>query len=131
MGRKLLALLLVFSLAALAGCGALQSVREKLPGGDGAPKDVAPSGPAPGEAGTGQLAGTAPTPGGATTKVTLYFADPSGQYLVPVTREIAKVEGIARATLQELILGPESGSDLLPTIPVGSVLRDINIRPDG
>ncbi|MGI9861553.1 GerMN domain-containing protein [Moorella naiadis] len=66
-----------------------------------------------------------------TAQVVLYFSDPSGNYLVPEKRSIAAVEGIARATIDELIKGPAPGSQLLPTIPKGTVLKDINIRPDG
>ncbi|SMB92570.1 Sporulation and spore germination [Thermanaeromonas toyohensis ToBE] len=66
-----------------------------------------------------------------TRKVILYFSDPSGQKLVAEERVIPKVEGIARATIEELIKGPAPGSKLLPTIPKGTVLKDINIRPDG
>lgn len=65
------------------------------------------------------------------TEVVLYFSDPTGNYLVAERHKIPKVEGIARATMEELIKGPELGSRLLPTIPAGTVLRDINIRPDG
>lgn len=133
MVKRLLVLMLILGLLATAvGCGALQSVQEKLPGGEKAP-DAAPegSGEPAGEGDLSQAPEGSSTLPGATTTVTLYFADPSGQYLVPVSRDIPRVEGIARATLQELILGPESGSDLLPTIPAGTTLRDINIRPDG
>ena len=66
-----------------------------------------------------------------TTKVILYFSDPTGQKLVAEERVIPKVEGIARAAMEELIKGPAPGSKLLPTIPKGTVLKDINIRPDG
>ncbi|WP_258360197.1 GerMN domain-containing protein [Moorella sulfitireducens (nom. illeg.)] len=66
-----------------------------------------------------------------TTKVVLYFSDPTGNYLVAEERTIPLVEGIARATIEELIKGPGPGSQLLPTIPRGTVLKDINIRPDG
>ncbi|MGI9952959.1 GerMN domain-containing protein [Moorellaceae bacterium AZ2] len=66
-----------------------------------------------------------------TVKVVLYFSDPTGQKLVAEERLIPKVEGIARATVEELIKGPAPGSQLLPTIPEGTVLKDINIRPDG
>jgi len=64
-------------------------------------------------------------------QVVLYFADPSGNYLVPEKRPLPKVEGLARATVEELIKGPAPGSPNLPTIPKGTVLRDINVRPDG
>jgi len=66
-----------------------------------------------------------------TAQVVLYFSDASGNYLVPEKRCIAAVEGIARSTIDELIKGPGPGSQLLPTIPQGTVLKDINIRPDG
>lgn len=66
-----------------------------------------------------------------TRKVILYFSDPTGQKLVAEERAIPKVEGIARAAMEELIKGPAPGSKLLPTIPKGTVLKDINIRPDG
>jgi spore germination protein GerM len=128
MGKKALALLVVLCLVVVAGCASLKSLQEKLPSEGAGPEAAPPGNP-------GAYSESAPPPSepwsGATTKVTLYFADPSGQYLVPVTREIPKVEGVARATLQELILGPGSTSDFLPTIPAGTVLRDINIRPDG
>ncbi|MDN5344571.1 MAG: hypothetical protein PWQ18_682 [Clostridia bacterium] len=66
-----------------------------------------------------------------TTEVVLYFSDATGNYLVAEKRSIPLVEGIARATIEELIKGPGPGSQLLPTIPKGTVLKDINIRSDG
>lgn len=66
-----------------------------------------------------------------TTQVVLYFSDPTGNYLVAEKRTIPLVEGIARATIEELIKGPGPDSQLLPTVPPGTVLKDINIRPDG
>jgi len=68
---------------------------------------------------------------GETKEIMLYFSDDSGQRLVQESRIIPKVEGIARASMQELIAGPSVESGLLPTIPVGTQLRDINVRPDG
>ena len=62
---------------------------------------------------------------GPLTQVVLYFADSSGN-LQAETRNIAKVEGIARATIGELINGPQSSS-LSPTLPGGAELKDINI----
>lgn len=64
-----------------------------------------------------------------TTQVTLYFKD-ADDHLVSETREIAKVSGIARAVLDELCKGPLT-PDLQPCLPEGTVLRDINIQPDG
>ncbi|NLO89092.1 MAG: GerMN domain-containing protein [Clostridia bacterium] len=77
--------------------------------------------------GSGERAG----PPGETIEVVLYFADREGKKLVPENRKIKKVEGLARATINELIKGPSQESDLLPTIPQGTVLRDINIKDDG
>jgi len=63
--------------------------------------------------------------------VQLWFGDSQGQTLVMEEREISKVEGIGRATVNELIKGPSADSDLLPIIPVGTVLKDINVKSDG
>jgi spore germination protein GerM len=68
---------------------------------------------------------------GETKEVVLYFSDQAGEMLALETRAIAKVEGIARATVQELLAGPSVESGLLPTISVGTKLIDINVRPDG
>ncbi|MDK2821416.1 MAG: hypothetical protein PWP31_1381, partial [Clostridia bacterium] len=66
-----------------------------------------------------------------TTQVDLYFIDSEGKYLVKETREIPKVESIARETINELINGPGPESNLLPSIPAGTVLKDINIKSNG
>ncbi|KUK11214.1 MAG: Spore germination protein-like protein [Clostridia bacterium 41_269] len=68
---------------------------------------------------------------GETIEVVLYFADQEGRKLVPEIRKIKKVEGLARAAINELIKGPNTGSGLQPTIPKGTVLNDINIKDDG
>ncbi|MGE5396139.1 MAG: GerMN domain-containing protein [Chitinophagales bacterium] len=62
--------------------------------------------------------------------VQLYFARKDGDGLAIENRRINMVDGIARATIQELIQGPKK-SDLIATLPVGTRLKDINIRPDG
>lgn len=67
---------------------------------------------------------------GETTDITLFFADPSGEGLATETRSVQKVEGIARATITELIKGPMQ-SGLLPTIPEGTQLKDINVKDNG
>ena len=59
-------------------------------------------------------------------QVSLYFANDNGK-LVRETRKIPKETGIARATINELIIGPEDES-LLSTLPAGTVLKDINIK---
>ncbi|MCL2678111.1 MAG: GerMN domain-containing protein [Clostridiales bacterium] len=60
-------------------------------------------------------------------QLTLYFTSPDGLNLQKETRLIPKVEGIARATVNELIRGPQEGG-LLPSLPEGTVLKDINIK---
>lgn len=76
-----------------------------------------------------------PTPENATSgemkEVTLYFADAEGQGLKAVTASVPKVEGIAKAVINQLIAGPEPNSGLLATIPTGTTLRDMNIKDDG
>lgn len=62
-----------------------------------------------------------------TREVILYFSDADGRYLQAEKREIPKTESIARRTIEELINGPQD-PDLLPTIPSGTILEDINIR---
>ncbi|OEF99991.1 hypothetical protein BHF71_06875 [Vulcanibacillus modesticaldus] len=62
-----------------------------------------------------------------TTPVTLYFYRTlqDKEYLVPVTRLIPKTDDIAKATLEQLIIGPKPGSNLtsslLPTTKILSV----------
>ncbi|MFA5536388.1 MAG: GerMN domain-containing protein [Bacillota bacterium] len=64
-------------------------------------------------------------------EVVLYFADGYGQSLVAEHRLIPKEEGIARATINELLAGPDLISGFLPTVPYGTVLKDINVKDDG
>jgi len=63
--------------------------------------------------------------------VLLYFGSSDGEHLVAVEKDIAKVEGIARETINALIQGPDFQSGLLPTIPAGASLLDINVKEDG
>lgn len=107
----------------VAGCGAkgtLGSLKERF-GGQGGPVVEVPTN----EAAPPELGGTD------TRTVLLYFSDPKGQQLVAEERAIPRVEGIGRRTLEELVRGPAADSGLLPTIPAGTRLLDINIRPDG
>ena len=60
-----------------------------------------------------------------------YFGSSDGEHLVAVEKDIAKVEGIARQTINALIEGPDFQSGLLPTIPAGASLLDINVKDDG
>lgn len=74
--------------------------------------------------------GKNPEAGQELIEVKLYFVGPDGKSLVMEKRSIAKTEGIARNTLQELIKGP-AGNENLPVVPEGTRLRDINLKPDG
>lgn len=65
-----------------------------------------------------------------TVTVALYFGDPKGTSLVGVQTSLPKVEGIARATINALLKAPPAAS-LLPVIPPGTILKDINIKEDG
>lgn len=62
--------------------------------------------------------------------VSLYFADKDGQHLVKTEKSIPKVEGMARATIETLLEGPSADSGLLPTVPAGTELLDINIKAE-
>jgi len=62
--------------------------------------------------------------------VSLYFADSTGNKLIVEERDIVKVEGIARKTLEELLKGP-TNVESVQVFPDGTRLRDINIKPDG
>ncbi|NLK51077.1 MAG: GerMN domain-containing protein [Syntrophomonadaceae bacterium] len=63
--------------------------------------------------------------------VELFFLDEESGKLVGEKREIRRVTGIARETLQELLRGPAPGSRLTSAIPADTVLLDLNIRSDG
>ncbi|CEO87879.1 GerMN domain-containing protein [Syntrophaceticus schinkii] len=64
------------------------------------------------------------------TKVTLYFKNQEENCLVPVTQDVPKVTGIAKATLEALFQGKEEG-DLKPALPKGAEVKDLNIKTDG
>ncbi len=62
--------------------------------------------------------------------VSLYFADADRQQLVKTEKRIPKVEGMARATLETLLEGPDQSSGLVAAVPGGTQLLDINVKPD-
>lgn len=66
----------------------------------------------------------------ATITVALYYPDASGERLVAEKRSIKKVEGIARATLEELLKGPTQ-AEHLNVFPEKTRLLDINVKEDG
>ncbi len=65
-----------------------------------------------------------------TTSVKLFFLNAEGSELLEETRQIAKVPGIARETLEALIEGPAQ-PEAAALFPEGTTLRDINITEDG
>lgn len=64
------------------------------------------------------------------TKVIIYLKDEEKNCLVPVTREIPKVTGIAKATLEALFESKEEGN-LKSPFPAGAKVKELNIKPDG
>lgn len=68
--------------------------------------------------------------GGQTLQVNLYFGDARGKKLVAEERDIVKVEGVARKTMEELLKGP-ANAEAVQIFPSGTRLLDINIKPDG
>ena len=62
--------------------------------------------------------------------VALYFGDSSGENLVKQEKSIPKVEGMARATIETLLEGPDSNSGLTAVIPQGTQLLDINVKQE-
>jgi germination protein M len=64
------------------------------------------------------------------SKVTLYLKDQEKGCLVPVTREIPKVTGIARATLEAMLESEEEGN-LKSPLPAGAEVKELNIKSDG
>lgn len=127
MKRKTLAVICILGLSILSvGCGVVDKVREDFnKGGDLSEQEGLNST-------TVLIEPTELTTTVDTEKrvISLYFADPIDNKLVAEQREIAKVVGIARAAIDELIKGP-AGSGLQATLPSSTKLLDINIREDG
>ncbi|MDD3268006.1 MAG: GerMN domain-containing protein [Syntrophomonadaceae bacterium] len=70
------------------------------------------------------------TPAGETMPIKLYFARSGQEGLEVENRTVARTQGIARKTMEELIKGPQS-QGLQSVFPSGTTLRDINIKADG
>lgn len=88
--------------------------------GDGGSDGSEGSGASGGE--TGQT--SAPAEG--SRRVVLYFASADGSGLATETRDLPQQQGIARATVNELISGPQSAS-LSPTLPAAAIVEGMNI----
>jgi spore germination protein GerM len=54
--------------------------------------------------------------------ITLWFLDPQGNFLVPVSRAIPSATSNSGTVLAELLKGPKKDSTLLATMPEGTVL---------
>ncbi|MBR4944270.1 MAG: GerMN domain-containing protein [Peptococcaceae bacterium] len=61
--------------------------------------------------------------------VSLYFADAERKHLVKTEKRIPKVDGMARATVETLLEGPDEASGLVAAVPEGTQLLDINVKP--
>lgn len=116
----LILMVLVIALVVVGGC----SLRERFGSGNQGDKQAQE------DFGDPPAGDVALLPEQEMAKVVLYFLDGEGRYLVPETREIPRVTGIARATLEALCLGETEGN-LSPALPPGSEVIDLNIKPDG
>ena len=73
-------------------------------------------------------AGAAPPAADAAAhRVTLYFASSDGSGLTPEQRDIPAQPGIARATVNELIAGPQTAG-LNPTLPAAAIVEGMTVR---
>jgi germination protein M len=122
-----LMLFIVFLSAITMGCGAVDSLSSLKARFSGSEEELVIEEPLEGD----WLLETDGDLFGETKDIVLYFSNEDGSSLVAEQRTIPKVEGIARATINELIAGPHPESGLQSTIPAGTVLKDINIRPEG
>lgn len=124
--KRVLAVLLIlaFSLS-LIGCSKLPLWPDRLSNaGENAPAAVPAAAPAEINISEGE-------PAGPTVLVDLYFTDASKRQLFSEKRQVPKVVGIARATMEEFLKGPGPEANLLPCVPPGTSLLDINVRSDG
>lgn len=113
----------LFSLIFIAGCGTL----ETLVGKDGATTSF-------GDFIGGNKTATLPAATTATTSaeaktIVLYFADPTGKYLVKEQRTLPKTMSLARETVTEWLKGPAvKGTTVLALVPTSTLLRDIVLK---
>ncbi len=59
--------------------------------------------------------------------VSLYFADSSGQYVVPVSRRMSPGSDLARIVLADLLAGPGQNTGLVNSIPPRTELRSLSL----
>lgn len=58
--------------------------------------------------------------------VNLFFSDPSGEYLVPVTRTVSQDAATPEALLADLLEGPNAGTGLTTPIPPGTTVTSMS-----
>ncbi len=118
--RVVMLSVMIAALIALGGC----SLSQKLQSLTGMPSGQ------PGNLPDLSSGGLSTLPPVETTKVTVYFRDQTGHYLVPFVEEVDKTGGIAKLALEGLFSGPPQG-DLLASVPVGTQVNSINIKTNG
>jgi spore germination protein GerM len=74
---------------------------------------------------------SSPPPEVEKTKVTVYFKDQQGRYLVPTSVEVDKAPGVAKEALEALCLGPAQGIGAIASIPEGVQVRSVNLKTNG
>jgi hypothetical protein len=65
------------------------------------------------------------------TAANFYFGDPTGEYLVPVTRTLSGDATEPEALLDTLLAGPTPGSGLTTPIPDGTTVESVTLDDDG
>ncbi len=131
--QKIVAAVMLGLLApALAGCAFLDGLKlfkgEEEPPSDEVTVEQelnAASLPAPEEK-PDENAAPAPSAQTAARRVTLYFASADGS-LAPEERDVPQQPGIARATVNELIAGPQTAG-LDPTLPASAIVEGMTVR---
>lgn len=63
-------------------------------------------------------------------EIDLYFVKADGSGLAVESRNINRTEAIGRATVEELVKGPQT-AEYLKSFPEGTQLLDINVKPSG
>ena len=133
--KTVAALMLVLLALALAGCAFLDGLKLFKGGEEEAPPDevtleqeldITAADPSATEE---KKEDAAPAPSAGETsarRVTLYFAAADGS-LAPEERDIPEQPGIARATVNELIAGPQSAG-LDPTLPASAIVEGMTVR---
>lgn len=59
------------------------------------------------------------------TRITLYYGDPTGEALAPVSRTLSRDDTTAEAVVAELLAGPAAGTGLVPLLPPGTAVSSV------